>query len=293
MIDYTYTSSVKVTYNTGAPFPDINVFWSSYEPSPLPPEYVNDPIARDCFVLEVCLGGRGILQIDDKRFPIEQGQAFIIYPDVVSREYADAYDPWHFAWCFMNGDALESFFKRMGVSKYNPILPQAINKNIYNHLYSLADLDDKKDDISALRRASLTYALFTDLLVANTNYDPDISSSSFQNTSYVNAAIQFIHANYFKKIKVSDIADHLGLNRSYFFSLFKKSVGVSPQEFLIQFRMKKACNFFMNPHATVTSVAYSVGYDPTVFSQIFKKTMGVSPSAFRTQLLEKQKNMQS
>ena len=59
---------------------------------------------------------------------------------------------------------------------------------------------------------------------------------------------------------------------------------MSMQDYLISYRMKKACDFLSLPQATISNVAYSVGYDPLTFSKIFKRTIGVSPTEYRKQL---------
>ena len=277
-----HESELKLTFIDHTLPPDINVFWADCDTLPLPPGHVNGPVLRDGYIIELCIGGRGVLQIDDKSFAIEQGQAFVIYPGVISVERADAEDPWCFSWVLLDGSSLESLFAQMGISRHNPVFPFPIGKNIYRHFRSLAALDERLDGAANLRRLSLTYELLADLLSSPSSEEYEIQATS----SYANAAIRFIRANYYKKIKVADVANHLGLNRSYFFSLFKKSIGISPQDFLISFRMKKACEFLENPYATIADVAYSVGYDPTVFSQIFKKTIGVSPSYYRAHLVK-------
>ena len=102
--------------------------------------------------------------------------------------------------------------------------------------------------------------------------------------SYVYTAISYIESHYGKNVKISDIADYVGLNRSYLYTIFKKHMGMSIQDYLISYRMKKACDFLALPQATIGNVAYSVGYDPLTFSKIFKRTIGISPTDYRKQL---------
>lgn len=48
---------------------------------------------------------------------------------------------------------------------------------------------------------------------------------------YVRRAVEFIQRNYCNPIRVTDVADYVCVNRSYLYTLFQKSLGMSPQQF--------------------------------------------------------------
>ena len=54
---------------------------------------------------------------------------------------------------------------------------------------------------------------------------------------HVQEAIAYIKNYYSQKITVEDIADYLALNRSYLYTIFKNSLGISPKDFLTKFRI--------------------------------------------------------
>ena len=86
-----------------------------------------------------------------------------------------------------------------------------------------------------------------------------------------------------KKIKVAqDIADRIGLERTYFSNLFKKEMGISPKKYLLKHRMEQAADLIKNRGYSVSVTALSVGYsDVYIFSKMFKQYYGVSPSKFK------------
>ena len=57
------------------------------------------------------------------------------------------------------------------------------------------------------------------------------------NTAYVNEAVEIIMQSYSKKLKISDIATKIGISRNYLTDLFKHEFDMSPQSFLMNFRM--------------------------------------------------------
>lgn len=77
------------------------------------------------------------------------------------------------------------------------------------------------------------------------------------------------------------VADAVGINRSHLFKVFKDKIGMSPQEFLIQYRITKATELFDTTNLNVTEVAFSTGFkDPSYFSKVFRSIVGCSPKEY-------------
>lgn len=97
--------------------------------------------------------------------------------------------------------------------------------------------------------------------------------------------MEFIQGNYCNPIKVTDVADYVCINRSYLYTLFQNSLGMSPQQFLMTFRITKAAELLQHTSLSVESIAISCGYqDPLVFTKAFRQMKGVSPSAYRKEM---------
>ena len=98
---------------------------------------------------------------------------------------------------------------------------------------------------------------------------------------YVHYAVRFMESNY-SNIKVSDVADYIGINRTYLTAIFKSKMDMSPQEYLMQVRMEKSRELLIQTDVPVYTVAREVGYnDQLTFSKIFRKKNGLSPEQFR------------
>lgn len=76
----------------------------------------------------------------------------------------------------------------------------------------------------------------------------------------------------------------LPFHYDYLRKRFKKETGVTPLEYMIRLRMKKAESMLAEMHTiefSVAEVAALCGYEnPLYFSRVFKKHFGVSPSAY-------------
>ena len=114
-------------------------------------------------------------------------------------------------------------------------------------------------------------------------------SRDYQTDTYVEYAVNFIRANY-ATATISTVAKNIGIHRSYLTTIFKKKTGVSPQEFLLQCRLRRACLLLSSTNNPIQEIARNVGYDnPLTFSKIFKSYYGISPREYRRQQQSEQK----
>lgn len=98
----------------------------------------------------------------------------------------------------------------------------------------------------------------------------------------VRAMISFIDENYQKSLSLENIAENAELSSSYASRLFKKSMGMSITDYIIQVRLENAKKYLINPHYQIEEIASKVGYDDSsYFTKIFRKYEGITPSQFR------------
>lgn len=100
---------------------------------------------------------------------------------------------------------------------------------------------------------------------------------------YINFAKKYISLHYMDEISLNEVAEILSLSRSYLSTLFKKEMGISFTEYLINFRLNRAIEILKFEKIPLNNIAEMVGYpDYTQFSKIFKKYKGVSPKNYLT-----------
>ncbi len=71
----------------------------------------------------------------------------------------------------------------------------------------------------------------------------------------------------------------VGLSRSQFYRKVSSITGLSPNEYIRDFRLKKALNLIETKKGNVAQIAFNVGFNsPSYFSKCFQKRFGVLPS---------------
>ncbi|RAK07845.1 AraC-like DNA-binding protein [Halanaerobium saccharolyticum] len=237
------------------------------------------PAVRDYFLIHYIHRGKGIFKVDDNKFELNRGQGFVIWPHLLSYYQADQNNPWQYSWIGFTGLKAEDYLKEAGISREKPYFraqnPEKMS-NIFLEMSQTGNLKKSKE----IKLLGLLYFFFAEIIEDNKQR---VNRNENLKGEYLKKAVNYIDRNYSRPdLKISDIASYLNLNRSYLWQLFDELLNVSPQQYLIEFRMEKAALLLKNYNLKVRSAALSVGYeDPFSFSKIFKKIMGKSPSLYK------------
>ncbi|MDF2537835.1 MAG: AraC family transcriptional regulator [Herbinix sp.] len=243
------------------------------------------PAVRDHFLIHFVHSGKGIYKIGNEVYELEAGSGFLICPDIITYYKADDEDPWNYSWIGFHGIKAESYLKDANLTLKNPVFKYTEDDFISDcfHEMNSAYYLKRGGDVKRLAYLYLFLHKLTELNPEGLYYD----SADSRRDAYITQALQFIEMNYSRKITIDSISKHVGLNRSYFNSIFKGALNVTLQEYLIEFRILKACELLPNQELSVGNISRSVGYtDPLLFSKIFKQVKGVTPSEYRN-LLQK------
>ena len=108
----------------------------------------------------------------------------------------------------------------------------------------------------------------------------------------VEAAL-WIDANSQREIELEDIARQAGVSPFHFLRLFSAALGVTPHQYLVRLRLRRAARHLADDDRAVTDIAYDVGFnDLSNFVRTFHRAAGVSPTKFRQASRGKRKILQ-
>lgn len=249
--------------------------------------YSFGPCIRARSIFHYVFSGKGVLTIGNKKYEIHAHQGFLIPANELAFYQADAEDPWTYQWIHIGGDRIKEFFEKAGLNATQPIF--APNEHIDEIEQILKDMIEYID--KEYYMIGKTYELFDYIIrYSQAKNEQPVSKKLL----YIKRIINIIQVKYSEPIHVDDIASICGFDRSYLTKLFKEATGQTLQDYLLSYRMKKACKLLIETLHPVQYIAYSVGYcDVFTFSKAFKRYTGYSPSYYKKNHEEITKNMKT
>ena len=239
------------------------------------------PGIRDYYSLYYVTEGSGYLTIDGQDYTIVEQTCFLVPPHVVINYKPDLLHPCSYYFIGFNGEAVNEYLERIGLSTSSPVLSFENGHKIeqcFEYILNASNYPKSAD----LQAISGFYALIGTLCDHTEPQIPKIQTTSRQ-SDYIRQAIEYIETNYSRQITVEEISNHVGINRKYLTKLFNEKMNNSPKNYLIQYRINKACRLLKQSTLSIQEVSHSVGYtDALVFSKIFKKVIGICPREYRS-----------
>ncbi len=94
--------------------------------------------------------------------------------------------------------------------------------------------------------------------------------------------IEALHANYQRSWSLDELAKIAGMSRSGFALNFKKQIGISPMDYLTNWRIQIACELLQSGDHSMSEVANAVGYESeSAFSAAFKRILKCRPGFYQ------------
>lgn len=198
------------------------------------------PKLRRQYHMHFIISGKGHLEINDRSYTLQKDQIFLIYPNTMAYYCADSDDPWTYAFISFHGNKADQYMRQAGFSPENCtrdcIFPTEQYVKIVQDMLTTHQLTLTNE----LRRISMLFQLFSILTDSYHSISTPSAQHEYLPETYFEHALQHIQLNYGKNIQIQDIADYIGITRSYLHYIFTKKENISPQKFLLNYRMAKA-----------------------------------------------------
>ena len=237
------------------------------------PEWVIEDSVIEFHDLSYVVSGKGVYVINGVEMPVSAGVVIYIPPG--NRRQA-----WTSQRSLMEIYAINFRLASFGSVDNNTKLPfEFVRKLGYDpKLISLfAGLSRvwmEKEDMYKLNARALTLQIICELCRRLCDNKP---VSRFDER--IEKVKNYINENYPMPIKVTQLADMVGLNHVYLGSLFRQHESCSINEYINKIRINQAFEIIRTENLPIGDVALNCGYtDAFYFSRVFKKYIGMSPS---------------
>lgn len=236
------------------------------------------PASRPNYIIHYVLGGKGIYQVGERKYQLSKGQGFLIEPETLTFYQADGDDPWTYLWIGFGGSGASRFVKDTGLNSSQLVFQCDYGEELKEIVFSML----KHTQSTTANLYFLQSRLYEFFSVLTRDMLIDTYMDTSKENIYIQEAIDFIRNNYSRGLSVTDIAEHLNVNRSYLYTMFKNVLDLSPKEFLVKFQISRAKEQLTLTDFSIEYIAASCGYKNTlVFTKAFKKQIGTTPSNYR------------
>lgn len=244
------------------------------------------PAIRNNFLFHYIISGKGELDSKNEEgenhtYKLEEGQGFMIWPKQVNTYVADKKQPWEYCWIEFGGLKAQELVVQAGLTFNQPIYSSPSEKEDQKQKMKDAILYMIHNrDVPSLELTGQFYLFLSGLVESSTSQKEKTVGGLWN--FYIREILNYIEQNYHNDINVENISAFLNLDRSHVSKIFKSTMNTSLRDFLLKYRINKACELMKTTHESIGQISLMVGYSNTFnFSRAFKAVIGRSPSKWR------------
>lgn len=246
------------------------------------PSYYTHRDGLDSYLMIYTISGCGQLIHEGIGYELNSGNVVAFDCRKPHFYHTQSNDPWEFIFCHLNGTAAGLYDKLL--NDHNLTIPIVHEKpEILDGLEYIQQLIITNDSRKDLKICQILLTLYTQLISLK-----HISSDTKKNqhyTSEITQVIQYIQLNYNKKLSIDDLASIMALSQYHFIRIFKRHTGLSPYEYLINYRINQSKSLLRESEDSVARISESIGFgDTNNYIRCFKKLTGTTPGTYRKHL---------
>lgn len=234
----------------------------------------------EAVLFQYTLAGQGCLQVGDNATQIvDTGQAILIPMPSAVRYFVGRESDWEFIWMMLAGDGVQSLNTqlvsqlgmRLSLSLHSAPVQQCVD--LYRRLLTRKKSDTRLDEYAINQMVHHWCLSLRQLMLQPVSTIPEQV-----------ALVQHWMADQMhdSQLRVESLAEAAGYSRFHFSRLFRDAVGVSPYQYLMQLRMRRALELLTTTDMPIKQIAGEVGFEEvTWFTTTFKKHIGQTPGGVR------------
>lgn len=265
---YNYAPSVDAQHTFFYP---ISTGHFTYEPG-----YSQQRNSFDSFLLMYIQNGKLEVTFNGQMQIVRKGNFVLL--DCYSPHGYQTNNGWECIWIHFDGPVSRSYYE-MVVSRLGNIF------NIDNPLPALTKMTQIYDTFSegkTIREAMLSKQI-CDILTSFLLFTPLQSRSSSTSVS-MEKVVTYINEHFKEELSIEYLATIAGLSPYHFIRMFKKEIGFTPHEYLLNTRLSNAKYMLKNSTMSIKDICYNTGFSSeSVFCTSFKKNVGSTPVAYRNE----------
>jgi AraC-like DNA-binding protein len=243
------------------------------------PNYSYGRDIRNYYLLHYITSGKGTYYTGDTDYKLSVNDGFLILPNTPIRHKADSKDPWNLCWIAFLGRKADTLLKQANLDQDHLVFRYEKDDfletcicNIYNESRGRKNL----------ARITGYFYLFMGRLIDNYQDKAKVQNPQPDVFSHFDAAVNYLNRNICTGVTVEKLANHLRLDTSQVYRIFKNHTGDSPQQYITNMRIRRACKLLAKTELPIKEISEWLHFEyQSHFTKLFKKVMKISPTEYR------------
>ena len=162
-------------------------------------------------------------------------------------------------------------------------LPQFSDPDLCAAGVILRDALEADDKSSAVMFEAMSRVFLVKLLQKYGKRRPeDVELSARFTSQHYRRVLAYVQSRLDQTITVDELAAEAAMSPSHFARVFKETMGSTPMQYVMAFRIEQAIAMMNNPGRPLGEIALACGFsDQAHFTRSFKQVVGQTPRAFR------------
>lgn len=184
---------------------------------------------------------------------------------------------WDNHYLYPNIQLMEDLYFQIYYDKNTPIFKTHIIQDmiLYKKLYKVFQSYYLKENKLILETNLINALLY---LIINHCQKVKSLDNYFNNSKLIKQSLEFINDNLNEIISLDKLASNVSLSKYHFLRVFKKELGVTPHQYILNQKIENAKNYITKGHS-ITEAALEFGFnDQSHFNRNFKRFYDYTPA---------------
>jgi AraC-like DNA-binding protein len=242
-------------------------------------EYYTEREDFDTYLILFTISEQGKLRYREKECILKGGDVILIHCNEYQFYGTFSKEPWEFRWVHINGVSCYEFFNLINDNSINIIeIDDIVEINLqFEEMLNNMKINNYSTDINISR---ILNNMMTSLTLKK--LQPNINKQYYTHKVEIDKVISYIEENYSIKVNIDDFVKLVHISKYHFLRIFKSFTGLSPYEYLTNYRIKKSKQLLKNTELSVNEISVYIGYNNVNnFIRDFKKYVEITPGQFR------------
>ena len=237
---------------------------------------------KESYILFYTLRGAGLIEQDGNHVTLSTGQALLLNCRT-PQSYCTApgQSCWHHYWVHLDG---------VGVAAMEPLLlpdkkltPVQLTGVRMQELFELVLEQMELGTVDSMVQTGLALHEMLALCAQSLFAQAEMTT----NRQLILQAAETLRKNYRQELSLADLLSSAHMSKSYFLRLFRRYMGTTPYNYLVNFRITQAKELLVLTDHSIREIAQEAGFgDASNFSTRFAKATGQSPMQYRKSTLK-------